>query len=115
MATEVGVSDNAIYKWLAGRGQPSVGNLVALARAGTVSVEWLATGAEPAHSGRTIAQSAQGGDYIFMPRSRIRLSSARAGVIRSGQVVDSIAFRAAWIKQRLRMEPRDLILIEVEG
>ena len=50
LAAAVGVSDNAIYKWLAGRGQPSVGNLVALAKAARVSVEWLATGAESAQS-----------------------------------------------------------------
>jgi phage repressor protein C with HTH and peptisase S24 domain len=115
LAAEIGVSDNAIYKWLAGRGQPTVGNLVALARAGGVSVEWLATGAEPAQSGRAGARAGDSGDYIFMPRNRVRLSGARKGVIRSEQVVDSIAFRAAWIKQRLKAEPRDLILIEAEG
>ena len=30
LANAVGVSDNAIYKWLAGRGQPSMANLVAV-------------------------------------------------------------------------------------
>ena len=54
LATAVGVSDNAIYKWLAGRGQPSVANLVALARAARVSVEWLATGAEPTQSAQAV-------------------------------------------------------------
>jgi phage repressor protein C with HTH and peptisase S24 domain len=115
LATAVGVSDNAIYKWLAGRGQPSVGNLVALARAGRVSVEWLATGAELAHSAQAIAHAVEGSDYIFMPRNRIRSSGGRNGMIRSEQVVDSIAFRAAWIKRRLNAEPRDLILIEAAG
>lgn len=115
LAAAVGVSDNAIYKWLAGRGQPSVGNLVALARAARVSVEWLATGAEAAQSASAAARTVQGSDYIFMPRNRIRCSGARSRIIRSEQVVDSIAFRASWIKQRLRADPRDLILIEAEG
>jgi phage repressor protein C with HTH and peptisase S24 domain len=48
LAREIGVSDNAIYKWLAGRGQPSVANLVSLSRTAGVSLEWLATGREPA-------------------------------------------------------------------
>jgi phage repressor protein C with HTH and peptisase S24 domain len=115
LAATVGVSDNAIYKWLAGRGQPSVGNLVALARAGRVSVEWLATGAESAQSKPAAAHSVEGSDFIFMPRNRIRFSGARSRIIRSEQVVDSIAFRASWIKQRFRADPRDLILIEAEG
>jgi phage repressor protein C with HTH and peptisase S24 domain len=115
LATAVGVSDNAIYKWLSGRGQPSVANLVALARAARVSVEWLATGSEAAQGAQAMSRAGEHGDFIFMPRNRIRFSGGRNGILRSEQVVDSIAFRAAWIKRRLHEEPRDLILIEVVG
>jgi phage repressor protein C with HTH and peptisase S24 domain len=114
-ATAVGVSDNAIRKWLLGTGNPSVANLVALARAGRVSVEWLATGSEAAQSAQAITRAVEHGDFIFMPHNRIRFSSGRDGILRSDQVVDSIAFRAAWVKQRLNTESRDLILIEVVG
>src|SRR5579862_6560301 len=44
LAKAVGVSDNAIYKWVSGRGQPSMMSLVNLSKAAGVSVEWLATG-----------------------------------------------------------------------
>ncbi|MGH7925658.1 MAG: XRE family transcriptional regulator [Candidatus Binatus sp.] len=115
LATAVGVSDNAIYKWLSGRGQPSVANLVALARAGRVSVEWLATGAESAQSAQSVARAVEQGDFIFMPRNRIRFSSGSEGMLRSEQVVDSIAMRAEWVKRTLKTDPRDLILIEVVG
>ena len=106
LATAVGVSDNAIYKWLAGRGQPSVANLVALARAARVSVEWLATGAEAAQGAQAASRAVEHGDFIFMPRNRIRFSSGRDGILRSEQVVDSIAFRADWVKRVLHTEPR---------
>jgi len=115
LATAVGVSDNAIYKWLAGRGYPSVANLVALARAGRVSVEWLATGTEATPSGKAQARVVEGGDFVFMPHSRIRFSDGREAILSSEQVVDSIAFRSEWIKQRLKAQSRDLILIEVAG
>jgi phage repressor protein C with HTH and peptisase S24 domain len=115
LATAVGVSDNAIYKWLSGRGYPSVANLVALARAGRVSLEWLATGAEGAQSAQAVTRAVEHGDYIFMPRNRIRFAGGREGIVRSDQVVDSIAFRAAWVKRVLNTDPRDLILIEVVG
>src|SRR5580704_3391567 len=111
LATAVGVSDNAIYKWLSGRGQPSVANLVALARAARVSVEWLATGIEPTQG----TQAVEHGDFVFMPRNSIRFSSGRDGILRSEQVVDSIAFRADWVKRTLHTESRDLMLIEVIG
>ncbi len=115
LATAVGVSDNAIYKWLSGRGQPSVANLVSLARAGRVSVEWLATGAEPTQGAQAIKRAVGHGDFIFMPRNRMRFSSGRGGTLSSEQVVDSIAFRAEWVKRVLHAESRDLILIEVVG
>jgi phage repressor protein C with HTH and peptisase S24 domain len=115
VAKAVGVSDNAIYKWLAGRGQPSVTNLVALARAARVSIEWLATGEESKQSAQAITRAVEHGDFIFMPRNRIRFSSGREGILRSDQVVDSIAFRAEWVKRRLSTEARDLLLIEVVG
>lgn len=114
-AKAIGVSDNAIYKWLAGRGQPSVANLVALAQAGRVSVEWLATGSEPTQSTNAVTHSVERGDYIFMPRNLIRFSRGKHGVIRSDQVVDFIAFRAEWVRRRLGTDSRDLILIEVIG
>jgi phage repressor protein C with HTH and peptisase S24 domain len=115
VAKAVGVSDNAIYKWLAGRGQPSVTNLVSLARAARVSIEWLATGEESKQSAQAITRAVEHGDFIFMPRNRIRFSSGREGILRSDQVVDSIAFRAEWVKRRLSTESRDLLLIEVVG
>ena len=115
VAKAVGVSDNAIYKWLAGRGQPSVTNLVALARAARVSIEWLATGEESKQSAQAITRAVEHGDFIFMPRNRIRFSAGRDGILRSDQVVDSIAFRAEWVKKRLSTEARDLLLIEVVG
>ena len=115
VAKAVGVSDNAIYKWLAGRGQPSVTNLVSLARAARVSIEWLATGEESKQSAQAITRAVEHGDFIFMPRNRIRFSSGREGILRSDQVVDSIAFRAEWVKRRLNTESRDLLLIEVVG
>lgn len=114
-AKAIGVSDNAIYKWLSGRGQPSVANLVALARASRVSVEWLATGHEPEQTASAITHSVERGDYIFMPRNLVRFSRGKDGVIRSDQVVDFIAFRAEWVKRRLGTDSRDLILIEVVG
>lgn len=116
LANAVGVSDNAIYKWLSGRGQPSVANLVAVARAGRVSVEWLATGVEPAVSagGAGVSPHARS-EYIFMPRNHARFAGGREGVLRSDQVVDWLAFKADWVHEKLKVESRDLILIEVVG
>ena len=115
MARSVGVSDNAIYKWMSGRGQPSVANLVALARAARVSVEWLATGHEIAVIKRAMGHSTEHGDYVFVPRYDVKGAAARGGPLRSEQIVDFLAFKTEWVKSRLKTDPRNLLLIEAAG
>ena len=113
VARAVGVSDNAIYKWLSGRGQPSVANLVAVAKAGRVSLEWLATGRE-ASPKRAASRPADRGDFVYVPRNTARDPSG-SGAIRSDQVVDYIAFKAEWVRDRLGADPRNLLLVEALG
>lgn len=44
LARAVGVSDNAIYQWVSGRGQPSMISLVNLTRAARVSIRAIEEG-----------------------------------------------------------------------
>jgi phage repressor protein C with HTH and peptisase S24 domain len=115
LARAVGVSDNAIYKWVTGRGQPSMTSLVNLAKAAGVSVEWLATGA----GARLKIRSASGA-----PTSEVRASAedqtyAAVQSLRgkepfaSGQFVDYLKFSPSWIQRLLGTELHDLILVEV--
>ena len=68
LARAIGVSNNAIYKWLQGDGQPNLSNLVGLSRAARVSIEWLATGRGVAARKGATAPHAPGAGYTFMPR-----------------------------------------------
>ncbi|MGH7905633.1 MAG: S24 family peptidase [Candidatus Binataceae bacterium] len=112
LARGIGVSDNAIYKWTSGRGQPSVLNLVALAQAAQVSVEWLATGRE---SGGIGARPHLNGDYAFPPRGKIR-GRGRGAAVKSDQLVDYLAFNSDWLSRHLgAARPGGLILLEIIG
>ncbi len=115
LARAIGVSDNAIYKWLAGRGQPSLPSVVAIARAAGVSVEWLATGRESiARAGGPVSIAAAG-DYAFMPRGEIRVGGRRGTRMRSSLIVDVLAFGAGWLEHRLAADAERLMLLEVSG
>ena len=115
LARAVSVSDNAIYKWMSGRGQPSVANLVALAKAARVSLEWLATGHETAEVKHNARSGGDHSDYLFVPRYDVKGSLARNGALRSEQIVDYLAFKSSWIKWRLNTDPRNLLLVEAVG
>jgi phage repressor protein C with HTH and peptisase S24 domain len=115
LARVIGVSDNAIYKWLSGRGQPSVANLVALADAAKVSLEWLATGRESAIPKRSSVRSNEHSGFVYVARYDVKGPGPRGETLRNEQIVDYLAFKKEWVQARLKAEPRNLLLIEAVG
>ena len=111
LARAVGVSDNAIYKWVSGRGQPSMVSLVNLARAARVSVEWLATGQE---ANARDARDSEAGEYVYLPRHSARAQAGRI-TMQSAQIVDHVALKSEWLSQRLGAEPKSVMLVEAVG
>lgn len=114
LARAVGVSDNAIYKWVSGRGQPGMISLVNLAKAAGVSVEWLATGRGAPAKGSGATESMGAAEFVSMPRHTLRDGGARS-LIQSSQIVDYLNFRSDWLQRALAADPRQLALIEVVG
>src|SRR5260370_29803686 len=94
LARAVGVSDNAIYKWVSGRGQPSMISLVNLARAARVSIEWLATGQDAA---KGEAQKAETGEFGYLPRNSVRTGGGR-GTLQSLQNEEYMAIKTEWLR-----------------
>src|SRR3977135_1560476 len=100
LAKAVGVSDNAIYKWVSGRGQPSMTSLVSLAQAAGVSGEWLATGhgasaKDPVDISK--AEKLSASDIVSLPRDGASPSGS-ASELRSAQIVASLSFQAEWLR-----------------
>ena len=114
LARAVGVSDNAIYKWVSGRGQPGMMSLVNLAKASGVSVEWLATGRGVAAETRPHAQAAAAPEFLAMPRETLKSDGGRIA-LQSDQVVDYLGFKPEWLERTLAVEARNLALIEAVG
>jgi phage repressor protein C with HTH and peptisase S24 domain len=112
LARAVGVSDNAIYKWVSGRGQPGMISLVNLAKAAGVSVEWLATGRGAKARAETEIEGAS--EFISMPRLAVRDAAARS-MVQSPQIVDYLNFRSDWLHRSLAADPKQLALIEAIG
>src|ERR1700738_3841677 len=87
LARAVGVSDNAIYKWVSGRGQPSMMSLVNLSKAAGVSVEWLATGRGAPTQTKGESHTTEADDATLLPRHALRTTNGRMA-IQNSQVVD---------------------------
>jgi phage repressor protein C with HTH and peptisase S24 domain len=114
LARAVGVSDNAIYKWVSGRGQPGMASLVNLAKAAGVSVEWLATGHGAATLARLDDLPPRAPHLLAMPLAAMP-TSPFGGSFKSPQLVDFLGFRPDWLQRTFGVEPDALALIEVHG
>jgi len=114
LAKAVGVSDNAIYKWVSGRGQPGMASLVSLARAEGVSVEWLATG-EGATKAPSEPSNSQDLFGFGATRRELLLPAEGATSVHCAQVVDVLRFQSDWLQRQFRVNENDLALIEVRG
>lgn len=115
LARAVGVSDNAIYKWVSGRGQPSMISLVNLAKAAGVSVEWLATGRGA--SGRIKSDAsgpAETCDSIVTTDKASRAAGEPAPPP-SPQIVDYVRLRADWLQRVLGADARSVAIVVAVG
>ncbi len=114
LARAVGVSDNAIYKWVSGRGQPSMMSLVNLSKAADVSVEWLATGRGAPTKSRIENQLAEPAVMASGSRNSAQTANDRS-VAQNQQVVDYLSFRPDWLQRALKLDLRNMALVEVIG
>lgn len=113
------IDDKSLRAYMAGTSDPSRAALVGIARAGGVSVAWLASGEDvptpTAHSESPVVSDIKPG-YAYIPLYDVAARAGNIGpVIEIEEVIDSLAFKEDWIRQELHAKPDDLRLIYVEG
>lgn len=104
-AKAAGISQAGLHKLLNG-GEPNLGTLIALANAGDVGVEWLATGEGArarhgsSHGASLSSTETRGalGEFAMIPRYEVSASAGPGLVPLTEAVSESIAFRFDWLK-----------------
>ena len=129
-----GVALRTLGNYMSGRSEMKAGALVRLAEACGVSLDWLATGKPPVHpvdrladfiavagddvvvaEAKRYADLGAEGEYVLVPRYDVRASAGGGAVVHSEQVVDHLAFKADWVRNRLGINPAHLLLLEAVG
>lgn len=117
--------------------RPTVDKLVAIAHAGAVSIDWLATGqgprdrttaesgydTRPLTAGRGVAEdpspyfdvTAPGSGFVLVPRIDVKASAGHGNWAAEENLIDHMAFRADFVRRTLRADPRNLVLITAIG
>lgn len=108
LARAAGTSGGAIHKWLKAQSEPSRDRLIALARAGKVSVRWLATGEGAQEEGLPEG-------YAIPPCGCAEVAGKYGAKLGGRQIVDTLAFKQEWVERRLGLEPSAVLLVEAMG
>lgn len=104
---------------------PTLDVLHALARAGGVSVEWLASGRGSGPGSAHVARDSGPDDryaeavsfaqeFALVPRYDVKAAGGGGAIVQSEQVVDHLAFRREWL-HREGLKAGKLALIEATG
>lgn len=113
----MGVSSDQLARYMRGENEPGILKLTALAHRSGFSLEYLASG-----RGERMARAVQlrveepTAGYANIPLYDVRARAGNNGAhIEGEKQVNELAFREDWIRRELRVSPKDLRLIHVEG
>lgn len=128
LASKADIPLGTLNGYLAGR-KITAENLVALAAAAGVPLDWLATGAGerptsaestsdglPSEPGRRLPPSGEPGEgFVLVPRYDVQASAGHGLFNEQEMIVDYLAFQESWVRMVLRVDPKDLVLITAVG
>ncbi len=113
MAALINVAPRTLARYLKGETCPTVDEVQPLKDHG-VNISWLMTGdGEMLSAGSAAIAFAD--DFVLVPRYDVRVSAGAGEPVHSEQVVDHLAFKREWVRDRLRVRPDDLALVQVVG
>lgn len=130
LARAAGVSGRVIGKYSSGETLPGLDNLLKIAAAAKVSVEWLATGEGPMRRDEamggireadTVWRSGAASadldldEYVLVPRYAIEVSAGGGSLVENDmQPFESMAFRRNWVK-RMGLDVNRLAVVTTRG
>lgn len=129
LARQAGITPPSAKRWLTGESDPQMSNLVKLARAAGVNVQWLATGegtqyaaqshetpAAPASTVTdTIGNSININDFVFIPYYDVAASAGHGAWTEDEPQKSTLAFRRSWLAAFVTRHFEQLSVVSVRG
>ena len=111
LAKMTGISESQLHRYVSGDHDLKLTVLAAMANAGQVSIEWLATGKELGTKG--ISQEDMD-DFALIPGYNVQVSAGNGTIPGSEQPSRRLAFRHRWLKYR-GLNEKDLVMVFTKG
>jgi len=115
-------SEGTVRKWRDGKSEPGLSSLMALSEATGRSIEWLATGKEPAVNTavNTAVETLPSGqephddEFVYISDLRVEASAGHGAEVGIELVSQKLAFRKDWIQQQ-GLNPQKLTILWARG
>lgn len=119
-ARSADIDDKSLRQYIAGKTDPSRSALLGIARAGNVTLQWLATGEGPMRpeelqAAEERANYGPGSDYAFVPLYDVSASAGQGAFVNGERTTDALAFKKAWLHQQIGNGGQLLAIINVRG
>jgi len=95
--------------------KPSSETLARIARAANVRIDWLLFGTQPKQPSEPAAQPLDESTLIQVPRLELRAAAGAGADVNLEEPIEWLAFRAEWVRRRLRVPSSTLRLITAMG
>ena len=119
LARRAGLAPSALSQYLPrekGRvSKPSSETLARIARAAAVRVEWLLVGTPPKSNVEESSAPVDESGLIHLPRLELRAAAGAGADVNIEDPIEWLAFRADWVRRRLRVPSSSLRLITAMG
>lgn len=113
-AERTGIASSSIHQYLTGKSDPSRVNVIKMADAGNVRVEWLATGEGPKKRGEVEDSGLDLDVFALVPRYDVEVSAGGGTLVDGEAVIGAMAFKREWLK-RMGLELQKLALVTTKG
>ncbi|QSX32591.1 helix-turn-helix transcriptional regulator [Shewanella avicenniae] len=139
LANMVEISESQLYRYITNASQPTIEPVVEMAKAGGVSLQWLATGEGPKHHESSIASERQmyelsepktysyntmpteaalyrefQDEYALIPVYQVAVSAGNGSFVGDEYPQKHLAFRRRWLKWR-GFDEHDLAVVMANG
>jgi len=95
--------------------KPSTETLAKIARTANVRLDWLLFGSQPKRDGDETRPPADESTLIRVPRLEVRAAAGAGAEVNLEDPIEWLAFRAEWVRRRLRVPSSSLRLVTAMG
>lgn len=105
------LKESTVRNWRSGVSEPDLSDALGIARAGGVTLDWLATGEGPKHPTDFVSSA----DHVFIPLYDVEAAAGQGAFVNGEPTEQSLAFRRDWLARRIGVAEKHLALLSVRG